>query len=173
MKVRIEYYKPEQINIGEVSLISLKKEKEEEQDYSESLEEMQVPNTVVIITTKEGKIVNSNVDCAYKFPFPIKIYRVGIPVEISQDSVKLNYIEVALDANIIGINFSFRDNAPFIVLETNDGSKIISASTISDVKPTIVKSEKTKDKKKKRKARKNAKKSSKKRKVKSKSSRKG
>lgn len=170
MEVKVEYYKPEAININGISLISLKKEKEENQEFSESLEDLQSPNTVVIISMKDGKIINSNVDCTYKFPFPLKVYRIGLPVEFNQDFVKLNYYDVALDSYVIGINVNFTDNSPFIVLDTSDGTKIISASSISDEKPTLAKPKKAKSKRKKRKARKNAKESSKKRKVKSKSS---
>ncbi|AEE94224.1 hypothetical protein [Acidianus hospitalis] len=170
MKATVEYYKPEIINANNFSLVSLKKYKEEEVDYSENLESKTINGEVIIVKYKEGEIINANVDCKYKFPFPVKIFRIGIPKEFNNENVKIDYINVAVDSFIIGLNFDLKDY-PFIILDTSDGTKIISSSDINEVKPTIVKNKKKK-KSKKAKKKKNAKKSSKKRKVKSKSARK-
>ncbi|WP_148692310.1 hypothetical protein [Acidianus manzaensis] len=172
MKARIEYYKPETINVDGLSLVALKKEKEEEKDYDKSLDDLVVDGSVIVVSTKDGKIVNSNVSCAYKFPFPVKIYRLGLPVELSQDSVKMNYINVNSDNYILGLNVDLNDKTPFIIVDTDNGSKIVTSADIKDVKPTIVKQLEKPKSKQKKKATKHAKRTHKKRKIKSKSSRK-
>ncbi|AWR97752.1 hypothetical protein DFR86_09475 [Acidianus sulfidivorans JP7] len=173
MKVKIEYYKPEPINIGGISLISIKKEKEEDKDYDKSLEDLKIDNYVIVINTKDGKIVNSDIDCTYQFSFPVKVYKIGLPAEINQDNVKMNYVDTALDSLIIGANMNLDDKTPFVIFDTDNGSKIVTLTDVKDVKPTIIKqSENSKAKEKKTKTRKHAKRARKKRKVKSKGSRK-
>jgi len=163
---------PEEIKISEgVSLIAIKKEGETAIEKSEDLDNMFLDNKVVIIDTRDGKIINSNLQISYKFPYPLKVYKIGIPTDTSSEIVKVNYIQSNLDYPIIGINVDF-NKIPFLVLETSEGFKIISKSDIEDIKP--LKETKTQNKTKKSRSvkKKRAKKSSKRRKVKSKSSRK-
>ncbi|BDC19862.1 hypothetical protein [Acidianus sp. HS-5] len=171
MKAIVEYYKPEIINVNNFPLVSIKKYKEEETDHLDDPESKIIEGEVVIIKIKGSEIINSNVDCKYKFPLPTKIFKIGVPKEFNNEYAKIDYINTAMDSFVIGLNFDIKDY-PFIILDTSDGTKIISSSDITEVKPTIVKNKKKK-KSKKSKKKKNAKKSSKKRKVKSKSARKG
>ncbi len=175
MKALVEYYKPEIINVNNFPLVSIKKYKEEEIDYSEDLESKIIEGEVVIIKTKGMEIINSRVDCKYKFSFPTRIFKIGLPKEFNNEYAKIDYINISVDSLFIGLNFDIKDY-PFIILDTSDGTKIISSSDIVEVKPTIVRSnttaKKKKESKKTKKKKKNAKKSSKKRKVKSKSTRK-
>jgi len=161
---------PEEIKVIEgVSLIAIKKEGETAIDGKEDLDNVFLDNKVVIINTKDGKIINSNLDTSFKFPYPLKVYKVGVPADITSEIVKINYIQVNSDYPIIGIKMDY-NKIPFLVLETSEGFRIISKSDMEDTKP--VKETKAETKKSRSVKKKRAKKSSKRRKVKGKSSRK-
>jgi len=163
---------PEEIKVIEgVSLLAIKKEGETTIDGKEDLDDVFLDKKVVIINTKDGKIINSNLDVSFKFPYPLKVHKIGIPADISSEVAKISYIQVNSDYPIIGIKMDY-NKIPFLVLETSEGFKIISKSDIEDTKPVKENRTETKTKKSRSVKKKRVKKSSKRRKVKGKSSRK-
>jgi hypothetical protein len=165
--VLAEYYRPELIKVNDfISFISLVKEKEEKVSNSSSLEDSFVEGKVVVFNVKDGRVINSNLDVTYKFPYPVYVNKVSVPKEIGE-TVKFDDFPINVENPVLGVNVDF-SKVPFIVVETSNGYKVITKSDVEEVKPVKEKPKKAKAKKKKR-----AKKSAKKRKIKGKSSRKG
>lgn len=181
-KVIVAYNVEEQkINEG-ISLLKLIKREINNpiDNKSASLEEIQVDQVTLIEDSSNESYLNIREDDILKnaiiFPHPLNIIKIGLPVDLSNpENVKMNYSDVPDGTNnlYIGIKISQEMKIPFIVLETSEGTKIISYKDVYDTKPKVEKKErKSTKKRKKTKKHKRAKRSTKKRKAKSKNSRK-
>ncbi|EZQ07106.1 MULTISPECIES: hypothetical protein [Acidianus] len=170
MKALVEYYEPLTIKVGQVDLLALKKIQEEEKDIEDTkADDIFSERKVTIVKAKDNVSINSKLDVMYKFPFPVKVYRIGLP-KIEGNDVKIEYTPVVIDYPIIGVNLFLSKEVPFILLDADDGTHIISESNLKEMTAIV---EKNKNKEKIKVKKKRAKRSSKKRKIKGKSSRKG
>ncbi|MDT7861136.1 MAG: hypothetical protein RRA45_02805 [Saccharolobus sp.] len=167
-----EYYKLDYLKINDViNLYTIKKVKEAEivngiQDLESILPEDSAD--LIIIKSKDESYVNTKLVANFQFSEPLYVSAIGLPQQITNESVSLLKINVNAN-NVIGGSLIKKD-LPFIVLFTNNGTKIIS---ISDINPPTPERKQPKSiKKRKRKSKKRAKKSNSKPKTKSKSSRK-
>ncbi|QKQ99327.1 hypothetical protein GWK48_02000 [Metallosphaera tengchongensis] len=158
--------------VPNVRLYGVRYEKEERISVNsrEEAENIQVPGKVILVRMKDDFVINIGVNMAYSFHKIINVKGIAIPVKITGEAVQLSYKPISEALGFIGLDIEFTPDVPFITIETEEGSKIISVSTIRDIKPEIPRDSKTPEKKKRKRAR--AKKSRKRRKIKSKGSRK-
>jgi hypothetical protein len=130
-----------------------------------------VPNKLVLVRTKNEIFFNVGKKMDYVFPSIVRIRRVGIPIEINNETVKTSFLDVPDEGlDFIGLDINFTPSMPLVILETNEGTKIISYASIHDVKPDKPAQSQSSQSKKRRK--KHVKKARRKRKIKSKGSRK-
>ncbi|MCH1771291.1 MULTISPECIES: hypothetical protein [Metallosphaera] len=171
MDATIIYYDPVTVPVfPDVSLIGIKYEREEKRSVNsvEEMEQLAVEGKVVLVRAKGTIVLNIGLKVTYPFNEIVNVKRVGVPREFTNDGVKVEYKEVLEPYGYVGVNINFSPSLPFIIVETEQGGRIISLSSIQDTKPEVPRESKTPEKKRK----KRAKKSRKRRKVKSKGSRK-
>lgn len=149
-----------------------------------NLEEFSLDQVTYIKTSENNEdFINIKEDTTFKgtalFAKPIKIVRIGLPIDISNpENIKVNYFDLPAnnDSLYIGVKLNSEMKMPFIILDTSEGAKIISVKDVYDIKPEVGKEKKStkrkRKKSKKSKKHKRAKATSKKRKTKNKSSRK-
>ncbi len=170
-----EYYKLQPLNIADVmQIFTLQKVKQEEiVDGKFDLESVSPDSTsdIVIISYKNERYLNGNLNnLDFYFSEPLNVSAVGVPQQLNNEQAIIQRIDVNVNS-VMGFTLVKKD-LPFIIIYSDQGTKILSMSDLNPPKP-VVKSKKRSVKKRKRKSKKRAKKSSSKSQNKNKSVRKG
>ncbi|AEB94658.1 MAG: hypothetical protein QW699_01650 [Metallosphaera sp.] len=171
LDVTVIHYDPLEVSLFPgVTLIGVRYAKEERMsvDSLDELENLITPGKVLLIRAKNNVVINLGLNATFPFSEIVNVRRVGIPQEITTQGVKMEYKQVTDQYGFVGVKVNLSPSLPFVIVESDHETKVISLSSLQDAKPEIPSESKSPEKKKK----KRAKKSRKRRKIKSKGSRK-